>query len=321
MKLFLPFFLGCAASLVVGHAIVDVRAQGASQGSAVHVCVDSGDVMRVVALTATCPNGQRSLVLGSAFSGSGAGQPQNKTPDKTSDPSLDQAKLKELNLRLMKLEQMGCSALRRNKVVAPFYVVDRSGQPIFSVIENAMGLFQGSGPPVAAVVADQDGLFSAKGGDMRVSLGIVNPTVVGVNVSEGGKSKANIGKGEKGNYRLVFLSSSGQQLSAIGENALNQGGLLLINDAGGIQRVVMQANDDGTGRVGIMAGSGKPIAALAEGEGGAGVFYACAAGGNCDPVMVGAGTNAQGVGVVATGPRFYTGGPTGAPGSFLVGKQ
>lgn len=83
----------------------------------------------------------------------------------------------------------------------------------------------------------------------------------------------------------------------------------------------MEVIDNGRGRVGIMSGSGKPIVALTEGESGGGVFYACAAGGNCDPVMVSAGTNESGVGVVTTGPRFYIQGPTGAPGSFPIGKK
>ena len=83
----------------------------------------------------------------------------------------------------------------------------------------------------------------------------------------------------------------------------------------------MEVTDNGRGRVGIMSGSGKPIAALTEGEKGGGVFYICAAGGSCDPPMVSAGTIDSGVGVVRTGPRFYIQGPTGAPGSYLMGKK
>jgi hypothetical protein len=324
-KLVLPFVLGCVASLIAGRAIVDVVAQGGGQGPNIHVCVDKDDVMRVVASTASCPNGQRSIVLGSAVTADGSGNPVDKSRDKSPNPSLDQAELKDLNVRLIKLEEMGCAALRANKVVAPFEVVDPSGKTVFTVTESAIGRFvgllDGSGVPIDAIVADQKGgFFSAKGGDTRVSFGIVDPTIAGVNVSQGNKSRASLGKSlEKGNYRLAFVSSAGQPLAAIGEHPASKQGLLLINDSGGAQKAVMEVLDDGSGRVGIMSNSPRPIAALTD-DGRGGVFYACGAGGRCDPMPVAAGTNERGVGLVATGPRFYLGGPTGAPGSFLIGK-
>jgi hypothetical protein len=323
-KLFLVVACGCVTSLIVGRAIVDVGAQGESQGANIQVCVDKNDVMRVVASSSACPNGQRSLILKNALSDLEPEKPENKTPDKTPNPSLDQAKLKDLNVRLIKLEEMGCAALRKNKVVAPFEVVDSSGKTIFSVIENAVGLFKGGeGSPVAAFIASEKGaFFSAKGGDMRVSFGIIDPLIAGVNVSEGGKSRITLGKSlEKGNYRVAFTSSSNIPVAGLGESPSNGAGLVLINDGQGNQKAIMEVGDDGKGRIGIMSGGRRPIAALTEGESRAGVFYACAAGGSCDPVMVSAGTNESGVGVVATGPVFYVQGPTGAPGSFLIGKK
>lgn len=324
-KRILLFVLGSFASLIVRHGIVDVAAQGGAQGGNVYACVDKDDVMRVVSQAAGCPSGQRRVVLGNAVSGDASGNPENKTSDKSPNPSMDQAKLKELNTRLIKLEEMGCAALRANKVVEPFEVVDASGRTVFRVSASASGgfvtLLDGSGPPIDAIVADEKGgLFSAKGGDMRVSFGIVEPTVAGVNVSQAGKSRASLGKSlEKGNYRVVFGASPDRPIAAIGEQPASKQGLLLINDSRGERKAVMEVLDDGSGRVGIMSGSTRPIAALTD-DGRGGVFYACGAGGKCEPISVAAGTNERGVGLVATGPRFYSGGPTGAPGSFLIGK-
>lgn len=326
-KLVVPFVLGCVASLIVGHAVVDVIAQGTGQGANIYVCVDKDDVMRVVASTASCPNGQRRVVLGSAITADESGNPENKSRDKSPNPSIDQAKLKELNVRLIKLEQMGCAALRANKVVAPFEVVDSSRKTVFTVTDSAIGRFvgllDGSGAPIDAIVADQNGgFFSAisKGQDMQVSFGIVDPIIAGVNVKQAKKSRATLGKSlEKGNYRMAFVSSADRPIAAIGEQPASKQGLLLLNDSRGEQKAVMEVLDDGSGRIGIMSKSTRPIAALSEGVRG-GVFYACGAGGQCDPMLVAAGTNERGVGLVATGPRFYFGGPTGAPGSFLVGK-
>jgi len=137
-----------------------------------------------------------------------------------------------------------------------------------------------------------------------------------------GQTRVEIGKDlRKGNYRLLFHSNSDQVIAGIGESPDNKAGLLLINDESGKQRAIMEVINSGTGRIGIMNGSGKPIAALTAGESGGGVFYVCAAGGSCDPPMVSAGTLDSGVGVVRTGPQFYIQGPTGAPGSFLIGKK
>jgi hypothetical protein len=314
------FALGCLLSLFIGRIAVSVGAQGQKLGQVfaynIHVCIDKDDVMHVVVPIAICPSGQRSARLKYAL----ADVDSDKPPK---DTSLDTAKVEGLNRRLSRLDEMGCAAFRKNKVVAPFEVVDRSGKRIFSVIENAAGLFNGGNYPAATFMAEKGGgLFKAQGGDMRVSFGISAPRLAGVTVTEKDQPRIEIGKSLiTGAYKSVFLSASGQLIAGVGESPSSKAGAVLINNAQGNQRAIMEVTDNGRGRVGIMSGSGKPIVALTEGESGGGVFYVCAAGGNCDPVMVSAGTNESGVGVVATGPRFYISGPTGAPGSFLIGKK
>ncbi len=318
LKIFLALVLGFSFTAILGPVAVRVKAQ--DWRGPIHVCVAQDGVLHVVPYAAGCQQGQRSLLLKKASASGASDKPNDKTP---TDTTLDKGKLEDLNRRLIKLEEMGCAAFGKRRVVAPFEVVDRSGKRIFSVVENAAGLFDGGGTPAAGIVADRSGgLFSARGGNIRVSFGINDPRLAGISVSEQGRTRLELGKGlGKGTYRLAFLSSSNQLIAGVGENPDNKAGLVLINDGQGNQRAIMEVTDNGRGRVGIMSGSGKPIAALSEGEHGGGVFYICAAGGSCDPVMVSAGTNDNGVGIVATGPRFYIPGPTGAPGSFLVGRK
>lgn len=319
LTIFLAFALGFFLGSPMGSMTVPARAQGNSQ-SDVHACVDKNGVLGMVDLSAACPSGQQSLMIKNATPDLNLDKPEDKSPD---DTTLDKATLEDVNRRLAKLEEEGCAALGRRKAVAPFDVVDRSGKLIFEVIENAAGVFNGGSTPAAAIVADQSGgLFSAKNGDLRVSFGVIAPRLAGLSVSEHGIPRIEIGRNlSKSTYSLRFLSGSHQLIAGIGEGNDGRGGLVLINDGQGNQKVVMEVTEKGVGRIGVMSGSGRPIAALTEGDHATGAFYACAAGGNCSPVMVGAGTNDSGVGVVATGPGFYATGPTGAPGSFLVGKR
>ena len=320
MKILLAFALGCFLGLPMVRIAIRAHAQGTKLGGDVHVCADKNGLLHMAPPAGGCPNGQRSLIIKNAISPVQLDKPKNKTPDEI---SLDRTKLEDINRRLAELEEMGCQSLGKRRVVAPFEVVDRSGKRIFSVIENAAGLFDGGTSPVAAIVADETGgLFSAKGGDTRVSFGINAPRLAGLTVSENDKTRLELGKGlDKGTYKLAFLSGANQLIAGIGQSPDTKAGLVLINDSQGKQRAIMEVTENGRGRVGIMSGDGRPITALSEGEQRGGVFYACAAGGRCDPMMVSAGTNDSGVGVVATGPGFYLQGPTGVPGSFLIGKK
>ncbi len=180
IKILLAFVLGISFTSFIGRLVVHVKAQDA--GGPIHVCVAQDGVLHVVPYAAGCPPGQRRLVLKRANAAANSEKPKDKTPP---DTSLDKAKLEDLNRRLIKLEEMGCAAFGKRRVVAPFEVVDRSGKLIFTVLENKVGLFDGPGTPIAAIVADREGgLFSARGGDVRVIFGINDPRVAGLSVSE-----------------------------------------------------------------------------------------------------------------------------------------
>lgn len=318
IKIVLALVLGCLATEVASLIVRRVGAQ--NESGPVHVCVAQDGVLHVVTYASGCQQGERSLMLKRAKPQVGQQKPKEKNGDET---TLDRAKLEDIHRRLIKLEEMGCAAFGKRRVVAPFEVVGRDGKRMFYVANNAAGLFDANGKNAATIAADQaGGIFTARNQSTSVVFGINSPRLAGIGISEAAKTRVQLGKGlANGTYRLLFLSPSGQLVSGIGQNPDNKAGLVLINDGQGNQKVIVEVLDNGKGRIGIMSGGGKPIVALTEGERGGGVFYACAAGGNCDPLMVSAGTNDSGVGVVSTGPRFYIQGPTGAPGSFLIGKS
>jgi len=318
IKLVLALVLGCAATLVFSRVIGHVNAQ--DQTGPIFVCVGQDGVLHVVPFASGCQPGERRLSFKRANPQGTKAKPQE---NKSNESNLDKAELEDIHRRMIKLEEMGCAAFGKRRVVAPFEVVSRDGKRMFYVANNAAGLFNASGKNVATISADQSGgLFTARSDAIKVVFGINSPTLSGLSVTEATKTQVQLGKGMgSGTYRLLFLSPSGQLIAGIGQNPDNRSGLVLINDAQGNSKAIMEVLDNGRGRIGIMSGGQKPIIALTEGERGGGVFYACAAGGNCDPLMVSAGTNESGVGVVSTGPRFYIQGPTGAPGSFLIGKS
>jgi len=317
VKIVIAVILGCVATSVLWMIVGHVNAQ--DQSGPVHVCVAQDGILHVVPFASGCKPGERSLSLKRAVPQSGGEKPKKNNNDQT---TLDGPTLQDINRRLIKLEEMGCAAFGKRRVVAPFEVVGRDGKRMFYVANNAAGLFDASGKNMATIQADQSGgLFTANAQATKVVFGINSPTLAGISVSEAGKTRIQLGKGiRNGTYRLLFLSPSGQLIAGIGQNPDNRTGLVLINDAQGNPKTVLEVLSSCRGRIGIMSGGAKPIVALTEGERGGGVFYACAAGGNCDPLMVSAGTNETGVGVVTTGPQFYIQGPTGAPGSFLIGK-
>lgn len=90
---------------------------------------------------------------------------------------------------------------------------------------------------------------------------------------------------------------------------------MLVEDGSGSEKADIAARDYGVAEV--ERGYGHTVARLTESNGG--YFIACSSEG-CDPAMVEAG-DADGLGVVRTGPAFYVQGPTGAPGSYLTGKK
>jgi hypothetical protein len=313
-KILLAFALGFLLTPIIGRKVVHVRAQGDSQGGKIHACVDKDGVLRMVALTAPCPNGERSVLLERANSNVDMKLPK----EKKDTSSVDKTILDNLNQRLRKLENMECGSIGKNRVVAPFQVFDRNGKRIFLVDGNAAALFNDRGQAVAKMIADSGGgLFTAEGFNTRVFFGISEPELAGVGLSETNQRRVALGKNlATGAYSLRFLSASGQPMAAIGVATDNNAGVAIVSDYAGKTKASMGLTKNGLGLIEILG-----IAQLTEGvEHHGGKLWI----GNATGVgMVEAG-DAGGYGIVRAGPLGFEFIPTpglALPGSVIIGKR
>lgn len=201
------FVLGFLITSITA-TVIHVRAQAGASGGGIHACVGSGGVMRMVAFATTCASGERSFLLRNATPDGPSDSP--KQSQQPQDPSIDQTILNDFNRRLVKLENMDCGAIGKDKVAAPFQVFDRNGKKVLYVDGSALALFNSGGQAVAKMIADRSGgLFTADGDSTRVFFGINDPELAGVGVSENGQRRISFGRNLRtGAYSLVFRSNS-----------------------------------------------------------------------------------------------------------------
>src|SRR2546430_15108824 len=136
--------------------------------------------------------------------------------------------------RALDLQEMVSS-----KVVAPFQVVNKAGNPIFSV-DTAGANVYGGGKVAASLSGDRGGgrLVASSSSGRSVWLdGSVGPSfsVVESGSDTRGRSTPNtrveLGKGTSaGTYRLKFTSKAGLNIAGIGEDQKTHTGLVLVFD-------------------------------------------------------------------------------------------
>jgi hypothetical protein len=318
VTIFLAFVLGCLLPLIVWRGTSLVSAQ--DDGGPVHACVAQNGAIRVVPLTAACPADQQSVLLQKPDATVDVDQGKGKKKNNDELSSADKAILNDLDSRLHKMEAMDCSSIGKNKVVAPFEVVDRDGKRVFYVDNNAAGLFNSSGQAVAKAIADpQGGLFTVETGNTMSLFGI-SDTVTGFGIKENSKLRVDLGKNSRlRNYRLIFKSASGNPVAAIGISPDNNGGLATVGDQSGATKATLGLSKNGAGLIEILGL--KTVAQMTESElhHGGRLWL-----GNVDGLgMVEAG-DAGGYGMVRVGPKGFEFIPTpglALPGSVIIGKR
>jgi hypothetical protein len=216
-----------------------------------------------------------------------------------------------------------------SKVVAPFQVVKRAGDPVFSVTTNGANVY-GGGKVAASMSGEQGGgrlvVSSFSGRSVRLDAS-AGPSF---SVAEGGvdargrstsSTRIELGKSPtEGTYRLMFMSNGHLNIAGIGEDLKTHTGLALVFDEQGKAKARLAVSDEGKGLIDILGSQDLPIAQLTQGVHGGGLFLICAVSG-CPPRMVEMG-DAGGFGMVSTGPHWFNPGATmfSLQGSALFGR-
>lgn len=315
----LVFASGCATAALAGWLSSAVHAQDAPTDNVIHVCAAPDGVLHMIQVLAVCPNGQRSLFLRK----SGAPKPNEPTPDP--DERSADARIKALEQRIAALEADAKRTGVPRRVTAPFEVVDRDGKRVFFVGADNGGwtaaLYNAAGAKVARLVAHESGgyfMASNPTGSLVTTIGATT-SEANVKVMEAGTLvRAELGSGAQTNgvYRLAFLSKAGKAIARIGEMA-DGTGAAVVADTNGDVRAAMGVQK-GLGNIAAQNSQGIPVAQLTEGSTQGGLLKITSSSGE---IMVDAGINPGGFGVVRTGPAsFMTAAGLGLPGSYIMGK-
>jgi hypothetical protein len=254
------------------------------------------------------------------------GAPPPSAPVPSPDERSADARIKALQARIAALEADAARTGVTRRVTAPFEVVDREGKRVFFVgAENGdwkAALYNTSGAEVTRLSATgSGGYFVAKNpsGSLMTTIGAV-ASEANVKILEAGSIlRAELGSGSdtEGQYRLVFLSKLGQPVARLGE-IRSGGGSAAVAGSDGVARAGMTFGDDNRGAVYVQNAQGQAVARLTEGGTAGGLLKITSSTGE---VMVDAGVNPGGFGIVRTGPgSFMMAAGIGLPGSFIMGK-
>lgn len=327
LDLIAAFAAGCLTVFILTHTVPSLLAQEGGGSDTIRVCAEAGGALRMIALTGSCPNGQRSLLLKKKL------LEEAEAPEPSADAKTDaltKQRIKELEERLKDIESSSSSRIAGNRVVAPFEVVDRDGRRIFYVAAEGgpprAELYNASGGLAAMMSAlETGGQFTTRSSDSSVAvyMGIFSGgKSAGFSVLEGGTKRVDLGKDEaNGRFRLKFFRPGGSLVAGIGEEASSGTGLAVVADQSGNPRAAMGANgSSGKGYLVVSNASATQVATLTEGERGAGYLQITNSSGMS---MVQAGVNEGGYGVVSAGPRHFNPGlgVFGLPSSYIAGKK
>jgi hypothetical protein len=203
-----------------------------------------------------------------------------------------------------------------------FTVVNKQGNPIFTVTPQGAAVFNSDKRAVASMGAregEEGGYFVAQSADgrLRTSLG-ADGLWGGVRVREGNVTRLEMGRRAGGNYSLTFpsLKASGDPVAAVGESRAGTGALV-VGDAAGRIKASMTAADD-RGRFSVFNDGGNALLSLTETATGGGLF---SLGDKNSETMVKMGVKDDRYGVVLAGPRagFPLVLKSGLPGSYFMG--
>ncbi len=299
---------------VLGAAVASAIAGIEAQGGDIQICVGADRVLRV-AEGGGCKAGERSL---------GSAGPLVAPPGGEADLAEYKRRLAQLEERVRNLEDAAShTGIGRQRVTAPFEVVDRTGKTILKVIDTPkrqLELYNEGGAKVAAIEASDDGgrFVAAASNQRQVTALVAWETFSGVVSNEDDKRRLELGRGDKGNYRLLFLNSEGVRVAGLGQMTdTGAGNAFVRSPKGGAAELIIDAK--GAAQINVLNPKGLAIAQLRQTADGTGALTLTSASG--EP-MVDAGVISGSFGVVRAGPAAFKSGVglLGLPGSYIAGK-
>jgi hypothetical protein len=219
-------------------------------GNASVLCIAPDGVLHASGIAGTCAPGQTAVPLATP------GNPRQGTDDcdTPTPPGGDD------------LTALTGTA---HRVVAPFEVVDKSGNHVLAVGEDrTMRLYNAAGNDVVRLAANPDGghLLTRNGTGLAAAIG-TSGTEASFNVIEGTIKRAELGRNkDSGNYRVVFFPPGGAfHVAGFGESENHEGGTAFITDKSGTRGAGMWMTEHG-GQFGIGNGAKKTVATLTKGK-------------------------------------------------------
>jgi hypothetical protein len=324
----LTFASGALGTAIVAWSAAEIRAQSIllNPETAIHACVAADASLHMIELSAECPSGQKSLYLKKAQADVDYKDDSDKAKTKDSTcgdrqlSAADRQKIGDLERRVSELENLSNRGQLGNRVTAPFEVVGASGKRIFYVEDGNVGFYNDGGKEVAAVVmTPTSGNFVGRSssGNFRVTVG-AGETDAGLSIRENDVDRFGI-HNRQGSYVALFYNDKGQRVAGIGQSQAGKGAAYVADSAGNV-RAEMRMNEEDKPIISVL-NKDIQLATLSQGVSLGGKLTLWGAAGGAP--MVEAGSTAEGIGVVRTGPEgFKPGmGVLGLPSSYISGKQ
>lgn len=296
-----------SGAILASVALASHQAVHAASATTVHTCAAADGELRVTEANVPCAPEERRVRLR---------LPAPADPECTADNS----RLEKLSRRVRDLEsQDRRGTLRGRRVVAPFTVIQKSGQRLVRIEEQNVTFYNRDEKPVAWIVADNSGgllQVQTAAGDREASIG-VQGRLARVLLEENDKARIDVGRRANGRYGLQVFSQD-KLVAYVGQSEAGSG-LVHINDVSGATKAAMfVSSPSGVGVVDVRNASGTSVG-LVSGSERAGLLQLSDGTGT---VMVEAGVNPNGAGVVRTGPNMRGAGVglVGLVPSFILGK-
>lgn len=298
------FACGVAVAIAALASWQDVRAQSKRY---LHACTIADGTLHATPPAVPCPPGERRVRIP---------LPEDKEPEECKEDE----RAAKLERRIAELESEGAS--RHRRVRAPFEVeigVFGRKRTLLRIDESGVTFSNRDGKPVVWVLADDTGgvIHTQSSSGARESEIRALDKRAHLLLKEDGHERIDMGRSSNGRYGLEVFGPQNKLIAYLGQSAEGQG-FAQVNGVDGTRKASMFVHN-GSGHLEVWNAAGKAVGLLTTGENGAGQFHLMDGSGK---IMVEAGVNGSGQGVVRAGPKLrqFGAGLVGLPPSMILGN-